>query len=43
MTKASTPRTLSSNRTKVSPLAKSYAVVGTSVVPSSAATSSARP
>ena len=41
MTNASQPRTDSSNRTKISPLAKSYSDVGTSSVPSSAATSSA--
>ncbi|CAB4766385.1 unannotated protein [freshwater metagenome] len=41
ITKASQPRTDSSKRTKISPLAKSYADVGVSGMPSSDATSSA--
>jgi len=40
-TKASLPRTLSSNLIKISPFAKSYADVGVIGMPSSAATSSA--
>ena len=40
-TKASHPRTDSSKRTKISPLAKSYADVGVIGIPSSVATSSA--
>jgi len=40
-TKASLPRTLSSNLTNISPLAKSYAEVGVIGMPSSDATASA--
>ena len=41
ITKASLPRTLSSKRTKISPLAKSYALVGVRGIPNSEATVSA--
>jgi len=40
ITNASQPRTDSSKRTKISPFAKSYADVGVSGIPSSAATAS---